>query len=392
MSTTIEPPENRSKATSIPAADAGRAVSSANGESTKPVRRGRRRFVIAIVLAGLGVWIGHLLIHAFHYEETDDAYVAGHVHQIAPQIDGRVSEVLVKDNQSVRAGDILVKLDPLEYEIGLQKAQATVEQAQAQAAQATAASSQAEAQLREAEAKASQAQAQVRQTAAELELAQKNYNRNQKLFQGTNEVITKADFDVTQSALNGKKAINDAAQANATAAEAGIASAHAAQEAATAQLAAAGAMANIGAAEVREAERKLSDTVLKAPMDGRIGNKNVEAGNRVQAGQTLLAFVEPDVWVVANFKETQLSKMRPGQAVELFLDAVPGRALHGTVESVAPASGAEFALLPADNATGNFTKIVQRVPVKIVLDPETVHDLGERLLPGLSTVVDVRIR
>ena len=345
-----------------------------------------------MVLIGLGVWIGHLLIHAFHYEETDDAYVAGHVHQIAPQIDGRVSEVLVKDNQSVRAGDILVKLDPLEYEIGLQKARATVAQAQAQAAQATAASSQAEAQLREAEAKVSQAEAQVRQTAAELELAQQNYNRNRKLFQGTNEVITKADFDTTQSALNAKKAINDAAQANVRAAEAGIASAHAAQEAATAQLAAAGAMANIGAAEVREAERKLSDTVLKAPMDGRIGNKNVEAGNRVQAGQTLLAFVEPDVWVVANFKETQLSKMRPGQAVELFLDAVPGRALHGTVESVAPASGAQFALLPADNATGNFTKIVQRVPVKIVLDPETVRDLGERLLPGLSTVVDVKIR
>ncbi len=118
----------------------------------------------------------------------------------------------------------------------------------------------------------------------------------------------------------------------------------------------------------------------------------MEVGNRVQAGQTLFAFVEPDVWVVANFKETQLSKMRPGQAVELFLDAVPGQALHGTVDSVAPASGAEFALLPADNATGNFTKIVQRVPVKIVLDPETVRDLGGRLLPGLSTVVDVRIR
>ncbi len=263
MSTTIEPPENKSEASCIPAADTGQAVPSANGAPIKPVRRGRRRFIIAMVLVGLGVWIGHLLIHAFHYEETDDAYVAGHVHQIALQIDGRVSEVLVKDNQSVKAGDILAKLDPLEYEIGLQKARATVEQAQAQSAQATAASSQAAAQLREAEAKVSQAEAQARQTAAELELAQQNYNRNQKLFHGTNDVITKADFDATQSALNAKKAVNDAAQANVTAAEAGIASARAAQESAEAQLAAARAMADIGGAEVREAQRKLSDTVTQ---------------------------------------------------------------------------------------------------------------------------------
>lgn len=392
MSTAIEPPENKSEASRIPAAEKGQAVPSANGEPLKPVRRSRRRIVIAIVLVALGFWIGHLLIHAYHYEETDDAYVAGHVHQIAPQIDGRVGEVLVKDNQSVKAGDILVKLDPLEYEIGLQKARATVEQAQAQAAQATATSSQAEAQLREAEAKAAQAGAQVRQSAAELELAQQNFNRNQKLFQGTNEVITKADFDATQSALNAKKALNDAAQANETAAEAGIASARAAKQAAEAQLAAARATGDLGAAEVREAQRKLSDTVIKAPTDGRIGNKNVEVGNRVQAGQTLLAFVEPDVWVIANFKETQLTKMRPGQMVELFLDAVPGQAIRGTVDSLAPASGAEFALLPADNATGSFTKIVQRVPVKIVLDSEALRDLGERLRPGLSTVVNVKIR
>jgi membrane fusion protein (multidrug efflux system) len=106
----------------------------------------------------------------------------------------------------------------------------------------------------------------------------------------------------------------------------------------------------------------------------------------------LLAFVEPDMWVVANFKETQLARMKPGQPVELFFDAVPGHTFHGTVDSLAPASGAQFALLPADNATGNFTKIVQRVPVKIVLDAEAVRTLGERLRPGLSTVVDVKVR
>jgi membrane fusion protein (multidrug efflux system) len=205
-------------------------------------------------------------------------------------------------------------------------------------------------------------------------------------------VISKVDFDTTQSLLDTKTALKDAAKANVTAARAGIASARAAHDAATAQQAAAQAMAAAGAAQVREAQRKLSDTVLKALTDGRIGNKNVEVGNRVQAGQTMLAFVEPDYWVVANFKETQLAKLEPGQAVELFFDAMPRHTFHGKVDSLAPASGAEFALLPADNATGNFTKIVQRVPVKIVLDAETIRALGEHLRPGLSTVVNVRVR
>jgi membrane fusion protein (multidrug efflux system) len=392
MSTTVEPPESKPVVPVI-RANGEKEIKAKDAAQPPKARSLRMRWLIlAIVLIGALAWLGHFLIHAFHYQDTDDAYVAGHVHQVAPQIEGLVSEVLINDNQAVTAGQVLIKLDPLEYEIGLQRAQAAVEQALAQSAQATAAKSQADAQLAEAEAKATQAEAQERQSAAELELAQENYARNQQLFRGTNDVITKADFDATQSALDAKKAANDAAKANVIAARAGIASAHAAQEAAEAQQAAARAMANTGAAGVREAQRKLSDTVLKAPADGRVGNKNVETGNRVQAGQTLLAFVEPDMWVVANFKETQLARMKPGQPVELFFDAVPGHTFHGTVDSLAPASGAQFALLPADNATGNFTKIVQRVPVKIVLDAEAVRTLGERLRPGLSTVVDVKVR
>ena len=388
MSTTIEAPENKSQA-KTPVVG---TVETAQGANNSKPRRGLRWLVIAILLGAMVAWLAHFLLHAFHYVETDDAYVAGHVHQISAQIDGRVSEVLVKDNQSVKAGDVLVKLDPLEYEIGLQKAQAAVAQAAAQGALAAAAGSQAAAQMAEAEAKAAQAEAQVRQTGAELELARQNFERNEKLFQSSNDVIAKADFDATQSSLGAKTALNDAAKANVTAARAGVAAAQAAHESAIAQQEAAKAMAAAGAAEVREAQRKLSDTVLKALSDGRIGNKNVEVGNRVQAGQTMLAFVEPNYWVVANFKETQLAKLEPGQDVELVFDAMPGRTFHGKVDSIAPASGAQFALLPADNATGNFTKIVQRVPVRIVLDAETMRDLGEHLRPGLSTVVNVRVR
>ena len=129
-----------------------------------------------------------------------------------------------------------------------------------------------------------------------------------------------------------------------------------------------------------------------APVAGRIGNKSVEVGNYSLPGQILLALCEPELWIVANFKETQLPRMRPGQDVEITVDALPDRVLHGTVESISPASGAQFALLPPDNATGNFNKVVQRVPVKIKLDQAVVNELGDRLRLGLSVVVNVRVR
>ena len=154
------------------------------------------------------------------------------------------------------------------------------------------------------------------------------------------------------------------------------------REAAEAQQAAAHAGVTGGEAAVREADRKLSHTIIVASAAGRIGNKNVEPGNRVQAGQNLLALVEAEVWVVANFKETQLAKMHPGQPVDVSVDALPGETFQGTIDSLAPASGAQFALLPADNATGNFTKVVQRVPVKIVFAPEILRKLADRLRPG----------
>ena len=159
-----------------------------------------------------------------------------------------------------------------------------------------------------------------------------------------------------------------------------------------AQLAAAQAKTAAADSEVHDAERELSYTTVRAPVDGRIGNKNVEVGNRVQIGQTLLVVVEPSVWFEANFKETQLAHIRVGQAARVRVDAIPGHVFEGRVESIAPASGAEFALLPADNATGNFTKVVQRVPVKITLSPAETGDFAERIRPGLSATIDVQVR
>ncbi len=133
-------------------------------------------------------------------------------------------------------------------------------------------------------------------------------------------------------------------------------------------------------------------TEIVAPAAGRIGKKNLETGNRVMPGQALLALVQPDVWVAANFKETQLDHVRPAQLVRLRVDAFPGRVFAGRVDSLSPASGAQFALLPPDNATGNFTKIVQRVPVKVVLDGQRASDCEGRLVPGMSAIVEIRIR
>jgi membrane fusion protein (multidrug efflux system) len=355
-----------------------------------------RRGIVKPLLIGLVsvaalAWVVHFGLHAYHYVETENAYITGHLHQVSAQIDGQVKEVLVEDNQNVKAGDVLVRLDPLEFEIAAQKATASVAQARAQESQTVAAAAQADAQLAEANARVAQAEAQITQARAQLELAQLTAGRNDQLFQNGG-AATKADVDNSRSGLNATQAAVEAATANRIAAQAAVGSAQAAQKAATSQGAA--AAANVAAAEaaLRDAQRQLAYTTITAPTAGRVGNKIVESGNRVSAGQTLLAVTESAPWIVANFKETQLPLMVAGQAVEITIDALPGQTLHGRIDSLSPASGAQFALLPPDNATGNFNKVVQRVPVKIVLEPESLAQLGDRLRFGYSVIVSVRTR
>jgi membrane fusion protein (multidrug efflux system) len=345
---------------------------------------------VLLALAALA-WCVHYGLHLYRYETTDDAYVTGHLHQISSQLDGQVKEVLVQDNQPVRAGDVLLRLDPLEFQIALQKAESGLALARAQEAQTSAAASQAIATLEEAKARVAQAEAQLAQTDAQLTLAQLTLGRSEQLFSHGN-AATQADVDNARSAAQAAQAANRAAQANLVAARATVGSAEAAQASVRAQAIA--ATANTAAAEAsrREAERKLALTNITAPSAGRTGNKHVETGDRVLAGQLVLALAEPEPWIIANFKETQLARMSVGQSVDLTIDAVPGIALHGQIDSLSPASGAQFALLPADNSTGNFNKVVQRVPVKITLDAESRRQLGDRLRLGLSAVVGVRVR
>ncbi len=396
MSTLAESPKSAAPRVATTPAPVRTPVPVAPATPVKPNDSGSTRKLTKPLLFGVAAvamvaWLAHFALHAYRYEETDNAYVVGHIHQISPQVSGQVKEVLVQDNQSVRAGDVLVRLDPLEFEIAVQKAQASLAQAQAQETQATAATSQSAAQLAETSARATQADAQIVQARAQLDLAQLTLNRNEQLLKNGG-AVTQAEVDNARSGFSAAQAGLDAAIANRAAAQASVGSAEAAQKSAGAQSIAASANAAAAKAALRDAERQLDYTVIKAPTDGRIGNKNVEAGNRVAAGQSLVALAEPAPWIVANFKETQLAKMHVGQDVEISVDALPGQTLHGKIDSLAPASGAQFALLPADNATGNFNKVVQRVPVKIVLDAASLSLAGERLRLGYSVIAEVRIR
>ena len=359
--------------------------------AAKPPTSPTRKVVFGVLIAAGVLWLGHFFYDLICFEETDDAFLTGHVHQVSPQIDGTIIEVAMQDNQQVKKGDLLLKLDPLEFEIARDHAQAAIEQAKAQGARAEAGIAEANASLAQAEARQAQAEAQVAQAAAQAKLSRINSNRDKQLF-GDGGAVTKSDLDQSESTDAAAQAGEKAARANLKAAFASVESAKANVESARAQAIAAQAALASAQATLKDEERQLADTIIYAPASGRIGNKNAESGNRLRAGQTVAALVESDVWVVANFKETQMSRLKPGMPVEITIDALGGRKLTGKIESIAPASGAEFALLPPDNATGNFTKVVQRVPVRIVLDPESIKGIEDRLTPGLSVDASVRIR
>jgi membrane fusion protein, multidrug efflux system len=273
-------------------------------------------------------------LHARNFESTDDAYTTTHVHDISPRVSGTVETVNVDDNQFVKAGQTLVVLDQRDFKVAL-------EQARAQLLQRRAAVDQAE---------------------ATFDRATSDYDRATELDQ--RKVISKADLDGATAAYKAADAAVAAVKADVAAAE----------------------------AAVDNARLQLSYTKIVAPVDGVIAKKTVETGARIQPGQPLMAVVERNVWVLGNFKETQLARVRVGQHVDVKIDAVPDHLFSAHIDSIQPGTGSTFALLPPDNATGNFTKIVQRVPVKIVFD--NLHGYQDRVVAGLSCTpkIDLRTR
>ncbi|QJE98390.1 HlyD family secretion protein [Luteolibacter luteus] len=363
------------------------------GSGKAPKKRGiASRLLTLGFLAGGVAWGVHFVHESMTYEKTDDAYITGHIHRISPGVAGPVLKVLVEENQHVKAGQELAEIDPLEFAIARQKLQAAKAQADASLVQALAALDRSKAEEQQAEAQVGSASAMVKQTEAQLDLANVNYHRNSSLFNGGTRAVSEAEVDTTRSVVATTTASLEAAKAAHAAAEAKKKTSAAAVEVAEAEVQAAKATIEAQAAALREIERQFADTKLVAPADGIVGNKNIETGNRVQAGQPVFALVENDYWVVANFKETQLGSMKTGQDVEIRVDALDGKAFHGKIESIAPSTGAQFALLPPDNATGNFTKVVQRVPVKIVFDADSIHGFEDSLRPGLSTMIRVKVK
>ena len=349
---------------------------------------------IILTLAVLAILVvGGIIL--FHYESThestDDAYTTGHVHQVSPRVQGLVIEVWVDDNQAVKSGDLLVKLDPSDYTVALQRAQANLDQSKAQALEAQTAITQAQASYDQAQAQISQAKAATTQQKAVFEVAGINYARDKSLSTKDARAVAQADVDTTKSNLDASQGALEAAQANVQAAEASAEAAKATIESRRADLVVAQAAIETNMANVADAKLQLSYCWVLAPCDGRVSRKTVEVGQQLSAGQALLAVTENDVWVLANFKETQLAKIRVGQTCKLPVDAFKGHPFYGHVDSIQNGSGATYSLLPPDNATGNFTKIVQRVPVKLTFDRDSIKGFEDLVVPGLSVVPVVNL-
>ncbi len=347
--------------------------------------------VLTLVVLTLLVIAGLALLHYQKtHVSTDDAYTTAHVHQVSPRISGTVTEVWVDDNKLVKTGDLLVKLDTNDYDVVLQRAQAGLDQAKANVLQAQAAIVQAGANIEQSQAQVAQARAQTTQAGAQYQVAGVNYGRNTALFTKDTRAVAQADVDTTKSNLDATKGAFDAAKANVQAAEASAAAAKSMKDSREAELVVAQAQVETAQANYNDAKLQLSYCWVLAPCDGRVSRKTVEVGARLSPGQALLAVTENDVWVLANLKETQLQNVRVGQRVKLPVDAFPKHPFTGRVDSIQAGSGATYSLLPPDNATGNFTKIVQRVPVKITFDRDdkdtSIKGFEDLVVAGLSVV------
>ena len=342
-------------------------------------RIGRKRLALstaALAIAIGGGWYGYGWWTTGRFiESTDDAYVGGEVTTISPHVAGFISEVLITDNQRVRAGQVLLRLDPSDYKTAADHAQAVVDERQAA--------------LVNLQAQLVLQQSVIRQAAADLvaKTARANYSaEDARRYAALAETAagSRQDAQRTLTAQQEAQSATLSSRAGLDAAEQRVAVLQASVQAAAAQLAE--ARSDLGMAQLN-----LGYTELRSPIDGVVGNRAARVGAYVSAGSYLLSVIPAQgLWVDANFKEDQLARMAPGQAAELVADVAPGRVLHGHVLSLGPGTGAIFSVIPPENATGNFTKIVQRVPVRIVLD-DADGRLGT-LRPGLSTVVSVDIR
>jgi membrane fusion protein (multidrug efflux system) len=392
-----------------------------------PEKKSRRRLIIIAVVAVLAILAGLYYFHSLKYEDTDDAQVDGDIYHVSARVAGQVTAVYVQEEQSVKAGQIIAQIDPRDYQVALDQAKANLANAQAEAEQAnvnvpitsvnvsTSISTSgsdvlgSEASVQQAQSQVSAAEARVQQAQANALKAQIDVDRYTPLV--AKDVISKQQFDQAVATAAGDKAALVEAQRNVKAQQdmvklqqqrLAMSRSQAAQSQKTgteqvkvqqARADAAKASVEQAQARVQQAQLNLSYTNIVAPIDGIISKKNVDVGGNLSVGQDLLTVVPlNDLWVTANFKETQLSEMKPGQAVELKVDALGGKKFEGYVQQIGGATGSMLSLFPPENATGNYVKVVQRIPVRINFKNLAEENKDHLLRPGMSVTPTVTVK
>lgn len=357
---------------------------------TAPKKRNPVFIIVLILLVVGGGWFGiSKYQHGLHHEDTEDAQISGDISPVIPRVAGYITDVKVKDNQQVKKGDTLLILDNRDYVIKVEQAQAALQIARTSLGSAQATTSAAQAGIATARASVGTIDAQIEAAKVNLWRASQDYDRYANLIK--DHSITQQQFEQASAAKQSaerqlgvleeqKKQASE--QTNAVAVQ---------SKATASQINVADATIHQREVDVDAAKLNLSYTVITAPQDGLVSKVNVQPGQYVQAGQALFSIVHGDaVWVIANFKETQLDKMKVGQKVIVEADAYPGHKFEASLASFSPATGATFALLPPDNASGNFVKVVQRLPVKIEFTDKN-DSLVRKLRPGMNVLVDVHL-
>jgi membrane fusion protein (multidrug efflux system) len=357
-------------------------------EAVQPKKRSKVFLIILIIMIVLGGWFGiSKYTHAQHHEETDDAQIEADIIPVIPRVSGYVKEVRVNDNQMVHKGDTLLIIDDRDYKISLMQAEAALGTAKSNVAASRANTAAARSGIATSREGVATIDAQIEEAKVNLTRANQDFARYQNLIQ--DHSITQQEFEKAQATkqLAEKQLGILQQQKKQASSQTRVVSS---QSNATAQtIEVAESMVKQREVEVEEAKLKLSYTVITAPEDGRVSRVNVQEGQLLQAGQSTFNIVHgKNIWVVANFKETQLRKMQIGQKVIVHVDAFPSHDFNATLSSFSPATGAKFSLLPPDNASGNFVKVVQRLPVKIEFINQS-DTLLNRLRPGMNVDVDV---
>lgn len=306
----------------------------------------KKRVITLMILLPIIILLGaYVSIRSIFYKTTDDAYVEGHIVTIAPRVSGPVIKLFIDDNVKVKKGDLLLEIDPNDYAAKLRQSEANLEEARAQLVNA---------------------QNQVKKTYSELDFAKDDYNRYSQSYQ--KGISSTQDYDSAKTKLTTTDSENRSAKAKSDELKATIKRLE---------------------AEVEENKLNLSYTRIYAPQDGKITNRTVELGNYVQVAQPLFSIAKDNVWVVANYKETQVANMKKGQKVKIKVDAYGRKVFNGKIDSIQMASGAKASLFPPENAVGSYVKIVQRIPVKILF----TDDISKyNIVPGMSVVPTVKVK